>query len=180
MRLTRNKILSAAIAGAGFVALNLAPLPAMADGSIVVRNFVLSHGIHDREPVSDTETFNVGDGKAFAFARIQNHGDPTVVSFVWERDDETHATVPVSVGASPGWRTWSTANLQSGNWRVKLVDAQGEVLLEKSFMVQPSSYSSEYSSSNSTGGNVAMPASGMQNEVGDADDIPASVTFPMR
>ncbi len=59
MRPTRNRTLSAALAGAGFVVLNLAPLPAMADGSIVVRNFVLSHGIQEREPISETESFNV-------------------------------------------------------------------------------------------------------------------------
>ena len=62
MRPTRKRILSAALAGAGFVDFNLAPLPAMAEGSIVVRNFVLSHGIHEREPISDTESFNIEDG----------------------------------------------------------------------------------------------------------------------
>lgn len=181
MRPSRNKILSAALAGAGFVALNLAALPAMADGSIVVRNFVLSHGIHDREPISETESFNVEDGKAFAFARIQNTGDPTMVSFVWEYGDTHHATVPVNVGRSPGWRTWSTARLRSGNWRVKLVDAQGAVLLEKSFTVDANGSSP-----------VAMPGNGMDNmqNQGQAaqgaydstvtDDIPASITFPMR
>ncbi len=168
---TRNQILSAALAGAGFVAFNLASLPAMADGSIVVRNFVLSHGIHDREPISDTESFHVGDGKAFAFARIQNSGDPTMVSFVWEYGDTTHAKVPMNVGTSPGWRTWSTAQLRSGNWRVKLVDAHGEVLLEKAFTVESNS-----------GGSVAD----VRDEMGDPDDsaiyddIPASVTFPVR
>ncbi len=125
MRPTRSRILSAALAGAGFVVFNLAPLPAMADGSIVVRNFVLSHGIHEREPISETESFHVDDGKAFAFARIQNTGDPTMVSFVWEYGTTHYATIPVNVGASPGWRTWTAAKLRSGHWRVKLVDADG-------------------------------------------------------
>ena len=168
MRPTRNKILSAVLAGASFAVFSLAPMQAAAEGSIVVRNFVLSHGIHDREPISDTESFNVGDGKAFAFARIQNDGDPTMVSFVWEYAGSEHATVPVNVGASPGWRTWSTARLRSGDWRVKLVDAQGEVLLEKAFTVSPTVEST-----------VSMPSYDSQN-VGDSDDIPASVTFPMR
>ncbi|MDA1325445.1 MAG: DUF2914 domain-containing protein [Proteobacteria bacterium] len=175
MRPTRNRILSAALAGAGFVASSLAALPAMADGSIVVRNFVLSHGIHEREPISDTESFNIEDGQAYAFARIQNTGEPTNVSFVWEYGDKTHASVPVTVGASPGWRTWSTAKLRSGNWRVKLVDAQGDVLLVKAFTVGSNS-----------GAPVAMPAEGVQSEMGDpvenaiSDDLPASVTFPLR
>ena len=184
-RPTRNRILSAALAGAGLAAVNLAATPVMAEGSIVVRNFVLSHGIHDREPISDTESFNVGDGKAFAFARIQNTGDPTMVSFVWEYDGKTHASVPVNVGASPGWRTWSTAKLRSGDWRVKLVDAQGEVLLEKAFTVEANSdstvslpaYDMQTGAQSEYQGN---PQSGMQSGYGDSDDVPASVDFPTR
>lgn len=167
----RNRILSAVLAGAGFVALNLASSPAMAEGSIVVRNFVLSHGIHEREPISETETFNVEDGKAFAFARIQNTGDPTLVSFVWEYGDTVHATVPVNVGASPGWRTWSTAKLRSGNWRVKLVDDQGEVLLEKAFTVGPNSDNSVADVGSETG---------VSGDSAITDDIPASISFPNR
>jgi hypothetical protein len=170
-RPTRNKILSAALAGAGFVAFNLSSLPAMAEASIVVRNFVLSHGIHEREPISETESFHVEDGKAFAFARIQNTGDPTMVSFVWEIDDATHATVPVSVGSSSGWRTWSTAKLRSGNWRVKLVDSDGEVLLEKAFTVEANSGASVAGAGSEVGGLEDTTVS---------DDIPTSVTFPTR
>ena len=112
------------------------------------------------------------DGKAFAFAQIQNTGDPTMVSFVCEYDKTHYATIPVNVGASPGWRTWSTAKLRSGNW---LLDANGEVLLEKAFTVEP----------NSTG-NVAMPENGMQVEMGGpadnarSDGIPASFDFLRR
>ncbi len=175
MRPTRNRMLSAALAGIGFVVSSLASLPAMAKGSIVVRDFVLSHGIQEREPTSITESFHVMDGKAFAFAQIQNTGDPTMVSFVWEYGKTHYATIPVNVGASLGWRTWSTAKLRSGNWRVKLLDADGEVLLEKAFTVEP----------NSTG-NVAMTKNGMQGEMGGpadnpgSDDIPASFDFLRR
>ena len=171
VRPSRNRILSAALAGAGFAAFSMASLPAMADGSIVVRNFILSHGIHEREPISETESFRIEDGTAYAFARIQNTGDPTMVSFVWEIDDSTHATVPVSIGASPGWRTWSTAQLRPGDWRVKLVDAQGDVLLEKAFTVECNS-----------GGSMAGTGSEMGGPSNNAvsDDIPASITFPER
>ena len=182
MRLTRNRMLSAALAGAGFVVFGLAPLPAMAEGSMVVRNFVLSHGVHDREPVGNTDSFRVEDGNAFAFARIQNTGAPTTVNFVWYHGGATHASIPVKIGASPGWRTWSTAKLRPGNWRVELVDAQGEVMLEKAFTVEPASIRSADMPENG-------PENGMQGNgrvMGGPDDnagsgdIPASVTFPMR
>jgi hypothetical protein len=170
-RPTRNRILSAALAGASFAAFSLSSLPVLAESSIVVRNFVLSHGIHEREPISETESFHVEDGKAFAFARIQNTGDPTMVSFVWEIDDTTHATVPVSVGASHGWRTWSTARLRPGSWRVKLIDDQGEILLEKAFTVDSSSSPSVAGAGNDISG---------PEDTAISDDIPTSVTFPAR
>jgi hypothetical protein len=95
-------MLSAMLAGAVFAAVNLAPSPAKAGNSLLIRDFVLSHGIRDREPIRKTDSFHVMDGKAFAFARIENTGDPTTMSFVWENDDSIYATIPVTVGSSPG------------------------------------------------------------------------------
>ena len=168
MRPARKKILSAALAGAGFIACGLASLPAVAESSMVVRDFVLSHGIEGREPISNTESFRVEDGKAFAFARINNTGVPTRLSFVWNHGDRHHATVPVTVGTSPGWRTWSTVTLRPGTWHVKLVDDGGEVLLEKAFTVG-------YGMS----GPMASP-SGSGPDEGGPSDVPASVVYPGR
>ncbi len=46
-----------------------------------------------------------------------------------------HGSVWLNVGQSPGWRTWSSANLRPGNWSVTLVDAGGSVLVQRSFIV---------------------------------------------
>jgi len=172
MRPTRNRILSAALAGAGFIACSLAALPASAEGSIVVRDFVLSHGIEGREPISNTESFRVEDGKAFAFARIHNTGASTTMNFVWNHGERHHATVPVTVGTSPGWRTWSTVKLRPGNWHVQLVDSGGAVMLEKAFSVAPGQ---------------ADPMAPMASPSHDGDgmmrgprDTPASVEYPSR
>lgn len=176
MRSMGNRIMSAALAGAGFAFVGLSTLPALADGSIVIRDFTLSHGIDQREPISETESFRVEDGKAFAFARIHNNGAPTMVSFVWYHGDRPHATVPVSVGKSPGWRVWSTAKLKTGQWRVQLVDALGDVLSERSFTVGAGSPPP-----------VVMRPFGVTEEGPDAEppqnydgwnEVPASVVFP--
>ncbi|MBT5049456.1 MAG: DUF2914 domain-containing protein [Rhodospirillaceae bacterium] len=171
MRLTRNRILSAALAGAGFVACGLASLPAVAEGSMVVRDFVLSHGIEGREPISNTDSFHVEDRKAFAFVRIHNTGAPTTMSFVWNHGERHHATVPVTIGTSPGWRTWSNIKLQAGDWHVKLVDGGGEVLLEKAFTVGPRMADPMTP--------MASPSNGGQ-EMRGPRDIPASVAYPSR
>lgn len=175
MRRARNRILSAAFAGAGFVACSLATVPAMAEGSMVVRDFVLSHGIEGREPISNTDTFGVGDGKAFAFARIHNTGAPTTMSFVWNYGERHHATVPVTIGTSPGWRTWSTVKLRPGNWHVKLVDGGGEVLLEKAFSVGPDTASPMTPMASPS--NRGLDDGGMMR---GPRDVPASAGYPAR
>jgi hypothetical protein len=106
--------ISSRVAGAVLGALLAVPFltaqPAVAQSSIVIRDFVLTHGIYEREPVGTTEIF--------AFA------------------DEKHASIDMNIGTSGGWRTWSSINLRPGNWRVKLQDASGAVIAERSFMVE--------------------------------------------
>lgn len=137
MGMTWNKIMSASLAAAGFAAIGLAGPPAMAEGPITVRDFVLSHGIEGREPVGAAGPFRVEDGRAYAFARIRNSGAPTTVKFVWHYDGKPHAEIAMNIGQSPGWRTWSSARLRPGSWRVELVDSSGAVLKEAAFNVGP-------------------------------------------
>lgn len=135
IRSNRNYLSTAALFGAALMATSLAAPPALAQGSLVVRDFVMTHDIDAREPTDNTLSFAVHDGKAIAFARINNSGAPTTVDFVWFYGDEPHGTVTLNIGTSPGWRTWSSANLRPGDWRVQLVDASGELLMENSFTV---------------------------------------------
>jgi hypothetical protein len=179
MRSHRNGLISAALAGAGVAVLSLAALPAMAESAVVVRDFVLSRAIDNREPVGATDFFRVEDGKAVAFARIHNSGAPTSVSFVWHHGATTHAHVPMHVGTSPGWRTWSSVTLRAGNWRVALVDAYGEVLLEKSFAVGPGS-SVPMAAGPEGMQDVRDDLGGPVDPILDPAETPASVVYPMR
>ena len=121
--------------GAAAISLTLLAASSAQAGSVVIRDFVLTHGIYEREPVGNTDVFSTGDERGYAFARINNDGDATQVSFVWEFDDQVHATIDMNVGSSPGWRTWSSVNLRPGNWRVKLIDQNGVIMAERSFTV---------------------------------------------
>ena len=112
--------------------------PAHADQTLVIRDFVLSRGINEREPVDITYSFLSSDKRAYAFLRINNLGAPTNVSVVWHYEDRIHAAVELEIGTSPGWRTWSSANLQPGQWRVELLGHDGLVLAEHSFVAMPS------------------------------------------
>jgi hypothetical protein len=141
--------LAAVILGAVLAVPFLTAQPALADGSIVIRDFVLTNGIYEREPVGTTESFASSDELGYAFARIANDGDPTQVSFVWYFGDEMHATIDMNIGTSSGWRTWSSVNLRPGNWQIKLKDASGTVIVERSFTVEHASGMSSTSGTNS-------------------------------
>jgi hypothetical protein len=131
-----------AVLGAVLAAPFLAVQPAAAEDSIVIRDFVLTHGIYAREPVGTTESFAPSDGRGYAFARIANDGSPTEVSFVWYRGEDKHASIDTTIGTSSGWRTWSSINLQPGQWRVTLQDAGGQLIAERAFTVEPDSATS--------------------------------------
>jgi hypothetical protein len=103
---------------------------------IAVHDLVLARDVIDREPAELTATFSPRDGRAFAHAKIYNPGAPTEVSFVWLYDDALYATVDMKVGTSVRWRTWSSAEVWLGKWRVQIVSADGQVLAENDFTVQ--------------------------------------------
>ncbi len=128
-------LFGAALAFSTLAAGPAAAWPAAAEGGLVVRDFVLTNAVVDREPTNDTNEFTTRDEKVFAFARLNNTGSPTAVNGVWQHEGTQHASVWLNVGESPAWRTWSSANLKPGNWSVTLIDAGGSVLVQRSFTV---------------------------------------------
>lgn len=132
----RGQFVKVVMAGA-FAALLVAlpGQPGAAAEPTAVNDFLLSRTIVDREPAEVTESFSASDDEAFAFARVNNPGAPTSVSFVWHRDNHHHATIHMNVGTSSAWRTWSSVKLQPGLWSVQLVSENGQVLGQKSFRI---------------------------------------------
>ncbi len=144
-----SKGVGVAIVAATFSLGFLTAQPAVAAGSLVIRDFVLTNGIYEREPVGNTESFASSDQRGYAFARIMNEGAPTMVTFAWYYGGDLHANVDMNIGTSSGWRTWSSIALRPGNWNVKLKDQNGMVIAERSFMVEHSSGMSTSSPSSS-------------------------------
>jgi len=112
------------------------PTGAEEGANLRVVDFVVARQIVEREPVEVSETFSVADGSAYAFARIANDGEPTALSFIWLHRDAVYAAVEMTIGTSPRWRTWSSAELTPGPWRVQLVGSDGLIIAENSFTVE--------------------------------------------
>ena len=134
-----------------------------AEGGIVLKDFILTHGVEAREPVDAAHSFDLSDGQVYAFARLFNDGPPSDVTVVWMHEGSVHASVDLAVGTSPGWRTWSSANLKPGHWTVRLVGADGVTLDERDFAVG-AAYAQDYD------GTITPAASPFDDAIPEFDD----------
>lgn len=100
--------------------------------------FVLAEDVIEREPVNIRQTFSAKDRQAFCFARIANPKDMVKLEFKWFFEEELYFTLPVKIGQSKSWRTYSSVQPQPGAWRVELTTEDGQVLKEIRFHVAES------------------------------------------
>lgn len=111
-------LLSAAIASAGEVA-----------------RAQFTTAVDAREPADNlAEAAAASVTKIYFFTELRDL-DGQTVTHRWSHGGETKAEVSFSVG-SARWRVWSSKELLpqwTGTWTVTVVDAGGNVLMEKSF-----------------------------------------------
>ena len=105
-----------------------------ANADIKVLEFVLANKVEGREPKEIVENFNRENNKGFAFARLsaEKHAQ---VTFVWFKEGKEYSRFTTNVHASKKWRTYSSAKLRPGNWKVQLISGE-QVLAEHTFVVQ--------------------------------------------
>lgn len=107
--------------------------------TLYIKEMILTHQVINRQPADTVTSFQKSDGKAWCFARIYNSGARRQLHFVWYLENEAYFTFPATIGTSPSWRTYTNVTLQAGRWHVKLQTENGQVLAEKSFMVNDDS-----------------------------------------
>lgn len=103
--------------------------------TIKVLDFQLCKDVIEREPYELVSSYSLMDQKAWIFARIYNENGLKTFEFKWYHEDELIAEVPIKVGNSSNWRTYSNVNLKAGYWRVELTDTLGNIYKEVRFNV---------------------------------------------
>ena len=115
--------------GLALVAL-LTPQSVWAQAELTVTESAISRDVVDRMPVDANTTFASDVGRLYCWTRITGAEGETTVHHVWIHGDEERADLELRVGASP-WRTWSNKAIVpewTGDWRVEVRDAEGNVL----------------------------------------------------
>lgn len=109
-----------------------------ASGSFSIARMVIAGSIEDREPVGVVSAFSSDTEKVYCFLEATDVAYETMVSFVWYHGDEQKASVELSLGKSPRWRTYSSKKLGGlkGEWKVELQDAAGAVVKTVTFTVE--------------------------------------------
>ena len=112
-----------------FVFVALLGLPAYG-AALEVAEGVITTQISDRNPVDSVESYSASVGRLYCFTRITGAEGDSKVTHVWYRGDAEMARIDLAV-RSNNWRTWSSKALLpewTGNWRVDVLDADGNLL----------------------------------------------------
>ncbi len=112
---------------------SLACLPAAAQMSVT--DAVVTTAVVDRMPVDSVQTFPVSAERLYFFTHIVGAPEETSVTHVWYLGEKEMARISLPV-RSANWRTWSSKTLLpewKGEWRVEVLDAEGNPLTEVNF-----------------------------------------------
>ena len=118
-------------AGIGLALMTLlTPQNVWAQAELTVTESAISRDVVDRMPVDANTTFPSDVGRLYCWTRITGAEGETTVHHVWIHGDEERADLELNVGAA-SWRTWSNKAIVpewTGDWRVEVRDANGNVL----------------------------------------------------
>ncbi len=118
----------------------ICPLLALAQDDAAVTITVeteLCTGVEERMPVGMADQFPADVGQVCLWSKVLGYTDETIIKHVWYFRGDEMATIELPVRGSI-WRTYSYKTIPpewSGDWVVKVVDADGNVLKAIPFKV---------------------------------------------
>ncbi len=94
--------------------------------------------MEDRQPVGVDTVFSSDVGRLYCYTQLTSTIDTVAVSHVWFYNDKQMAKVDLTLKAKT-WRTWSSKNIMpdwTGDWRVEVQTASGEVISKNQFKIK--------------------------------------------
>ena len=114
------------------------PTPARERPALRVAKITLTTGVKDRQPIDSAIVFPDSVGRVYCWTLIQGIKEPTVIKHIWYYGEKRVAEVSLEV-KPPRYRTWSYKTILpqwKGDWRVWIVDSQGNLLGTASFKIE--------------------------------------------
>ncbi|MCK5125380.1 MAG: DUF2914 domain-containing protein [candidate division Zixibacteria bacterium] len=110
-------------------------IPAVA--SAIEIEAVICSAVEDREPVGEGSQFGSEVERVYFWTKVTGVETETTIRHVWLYKGEEIADVALTVKGSP-WRTYSYKSMipeWTGEWAVKVVGEDGDVIVTKTFIV---------------------------------------------
>jgi hypothetical protein len=107
-------------------------------GSFGVIASAVATGLDKRTPVGISDQFTTDTDKIWAFIKVKNRDEPTMVTMIWKKAGKKVWSYDLRVGKSYGWRTWSRKSVTErdlGKWSVEVLDADGQLLHTMHFSI---------------------------------------------
>lgn len=111
-----------------------AAAPAKAAASEHVARAVFTTAIQNREPTDTVTSLSNDHNKIYFYSELTGLGGQSI-THRWEYQGKTMAEVKFDVGG-PRWRVWSSKTLLpqwTGEWRVSVIDGNGNKVGEATF-----------------------------------------------
>ena len=106
--------------------------------AVTVEEIVICTAVENRMPAGVDTLFNKDVGQLYCFTKLNSDQDTTAIKHVWFHNDEQMAEVNLTMKAK-SWRTWSSKNIApdwTGDWRVEVQTASGDVAGQKTFKIK--------------------------------------------
>ena len=114
------------------------PAPATERPELKVAKITLATGVESRQPIDSAIVFPDSVGRVYCWTLILGAKKPTIIKHIWCYEKKKMAEVSLKVN-SPQYRTWSCKTIRpqwKGDWRVWIVDNQGNLLGTASFKIE--------------------------------------------
>ena len=113
--------------------------PIIQISTLKLNEIMICRGIYKRNPIKPGYKFINNVDSLFCYTKISNSGPKQEIKHVWFFEDEEISSVIYNIKTSYNYRSWSKKTIypkQTGNWRVDVVDKNGNVLGTRDFSIK--------------------------------------------
>ena len=113
--------------------------PIIQISTLKLNEIMICRGIYKRNPIKPGYKFINNVDSLFCYTKISNSGPKQEIKHVWFFEDEEISSVIYNIKTSYNYRSWSKKTIypkQTGNWRVDVVDGNGNVLGTRDFSIK--------------------------------------------